>query len=410
MRAREATRARADNAPGSTAGPPAPLRLSPALLLIRRNPPVSLPVSRPRPPFPSYSFEEIPGPPPGSPLFPSSGISPSPARIFLPVSRLPVFPDAALRERALAEAWERLDPKFRLPNQVLGRRSTVGCVALEITQRCNLDCTLCYLSESSESVKDVPLEVLFERASTGSGRRYGRGRERAGHGRGPDAPRARASSSRSCGDIAERGPPPLPLHERHQGDARPARRSSRRPASSTSRSTWTRPRAARRYPTEASLNAVRREYIERARGLGIAVIFNTTVHARQPRGDPRARALLPRPLRRRRDGVLPGAGGDGPRRLAKPGPGSHARARSASASRRASGEGRARVGRRAPRAIPTATRRRCSRRSAAAPSTSSRTRRSTRRFLEETQGRPLRPARRAGGRAPGAPRARSGRP
>ena len=44
-----------------------------------------------------------------------------------------------------------------------GRRSTVGCVALEITQRCNLDCTLCYLSESSESVKDVPIGVVFER-------------------------------------------------------------------------------------------------------------------------------------------------------------------------------------------------------------------------------------------------------
>ena len=64
------------------------------------------------------------------------------------MSRLPAFPDASLRERALAEAWERLDPRFRLPNQVLGRRSTVGCVALEITQRCNLDCTLCYLSEA----------------------------------------------------------------------------------------------------------------------------------------------------------------------------------------------------------------------------------------------------------------------
>ena len=35
----------------------------------------------------------------------------------------------------------------------------------------------------------------------------------------------------------------------------------------------------KKYPNEESLNAVRREYIERARGLAIAVIFNTTVHA-----------------------------------------------------------------------------------------------------------------------------------
>src|SRR5205809_414300 len=36
-------------------------------------------------------------------------------------------------------------------------------VAVEITQRCNLDCTLCYLSESSEKVKDIPIELVFER-------------------------------------------------------------------------------------------------------------------------------------------------------------------------------------------------------------------------------------------------------
>ncbi len=39
----------------------------------------------------------------------------------------------------------------------------IGCVALEITQRCNLDCTACYLSEHSERVKDVPLEEIFRR-------------------------------------------------------------------------------------------------------------------------------------------------------------------------------------------------------------------------------------------------------
>ncbi len=53
--------------------------------------------------------------------------------------------------------------KFFRENQVLGRRNAIGCVALEITQRCNLDCTLCYLSESSERVKDIPLEDVFRR-------------------------------------------------------------------------------------------------------------------------------------------------------------------------------------------------------------------------------------------------------
>ena len=44
-----------------------------------------------------------------------------------------------------------------------GRRWPIGYVALEVTQRCNLDCTACYLSEHSEAVKDIPLEELFRR-------------------------------------------------------------------------------------------------------------------------------------------------------------------------------------------------------------------------------------------------------
>ncbi len=47
--------------------------------------------------------------------------------------------------------------------QYMGRRWAIGCVALEITQRCNLDCTLCYLSESSEALKDLPLPEIFRR-------------------------------------------------------------------------------------------------------------------------------------------------------------------------------------------------------------------------------------------------------
>ena len=47
--------------------------------------------------------------------------------------------------------------------QQMGRRWAIGCVALEITQRCNLDCTLCYLSEHSEAVADIPIEEIYRR-------------------------------------------------------------------------------------------------------------------------------------------------------------------------------------------------------------------------------------------------------
>src|SRR5437588_5307363 len=66
-------------------------------------------------------------------------------------------------QRLLADRWKKLEQPFQTDHQVLGRRSTIGCVAVEITQRCNLDCTLCYLSESSEKVKDIPLEVVLAR-------------------------------------------------------------------------------------------------------------------------------------------------------------------------------------------------------------------------------------------------------
>ena len=188
---------------------------------------------------------------------------------------LPVYPDLAERESMLRKTWERLDPPFRTPNQVLGRRSTIGCVALEITQRCNLDCTLCYLSESSASVKDVPMDVLF--------RRIDRVRELYGPGVGVQV---------TGGDPTLRKRDELVAIVRRLSDG------GLRPSLFTNGIRATRDllmeladaglfdvafhvdttQRRNRYSTEAALNAVRREYIERARGLKLAVIFNTTVH------------------------------------------------------------------------------------------------------------------------------------
>jgi hypothetical protein len=189
---------------------------------------------------------------------------------------LPTWADLGARERALAAGWERLDPAFRTPNQVLGRRSPIGCVALEITQRCNLDCTLCYLSESSESVKDLPVEVVF--------RRIDRIRDLYGPG---------VSVQVTGGDPT--------LRDRRELVAIVKRLADRdlRPSLFTNGLLATRDllselagaglfdvafhvdttQRRKRYPTEESLNEVRREYVERARGLRIAVVFNTTVHA-----------------------------------------------------------------------------------------------------------------------------------
>jgi len=50
--------------------------------------------------------------------------------------------------------------------QTDGQFYPIACVALEVTQRCNLDCTLCYLSDHAEMAHDVPLEFLFRRIDT----------------------------------------------------------------------------------------------------------------------------------------------------------------------------------------------------------------------------------------------------
>jgi pyruvate-formate lyase-activating enzyme len=190
---------------------------------------------------------------------------------------LPVFEkNLAVRERRLRLTWERLDPSFRTPNQVLGRRSTIGCVALEVTQRCNLDCTLCYLSESSESVRDVPLEVVFDRIDR-IVEAYGPGIGVQVTGGDPTL-RPREELVAIVRRIAERGLRPSLFTNGIRATRDLLRELAEAGLFDVAFHVDTTQRF-QRYPDEEALNAVRREYIERARGLKIAVIFNTTVHA-----------------------------------------------------------------------------------------------------------------------------------
>jgi pyruvate-formate lyase-activating enzyme len=193
-----------------------------------------------------------------------------------PLRGLPVYGDLAERERLLERAWHRLDPQFRTSNQVLGRRSTIGCVALEITQRCNLDCTLCYLSESAERIRDLPIEVIFERID-----------------------RIRETYGPGVGVQVTGGDPTLRPRQELVAIVRRIAQRGLRPSLFTNGIRVTRglleelaavglfdvafhvdtTQRLKRYADEEALNEVRRRYIERARGLKIAVIFNTTVHA-----------------------------------------------------------------------------------------------------------------------------------
>lgn len=162
------------------------------------------------------------------------------------------------------------------PHQVAGRRWVVGCVCLEITQRCNLDCTLCYLSERSEAVHDLPLEEIFRRIEM-IVEHYGPGTDVQVSGGEPTlrrhdelvaivrrlAARGLRASLFTNGIRATRD---LLIELAHAGLSDVAFHVD-----------TTQQRAG--YRNETDLNALRREYIEHARGLPLSVFFNTTVHA-----------------------------------------------------------------------------------------------------------------------------------
>ncbi len=177
-------------------------------------------------------------------------------------------------KKALSRTRMRMGRFFK-KNQFLGRKASIGCVSLEISQRCNLDCSLCYLSPSSSQVTDLPLREVFRRLEE----------IQAHFGVG-------ANVQISGGDPTMRDRNELVQIVRH------ARRLGLHPALVTNGIRCSRSllemlvenglsdvafhvdltQGRKGFQTEAQLNAVRREYIERARGLPLMVIFNTTVH------------------------------------------------------------------------------------------------------------------------------------
>lgn len=161
------------------------------------------------------------------------------------------------------------------PKQQMGSRWPIGCVALEITQRCNLDCTLCYLSEHSEAVRDIPLQEIFRRIEL-IHRHYGDNTDVQITGGDPTLRKkqellAIVQKVRSMGmrptlmtngikasrslleDLVEAGLADVAFHV----DTTQERKG---------------------FANEVELNKIRLEYIERAKDLPLSIFFNTTVH------------------------------------------------------------------------------------------------------------------------------------
>lgn len=161
------------------------------------------------------------------------------------------------------------------PGQQMGGRWPIGCVALEITQRCNLDCTLCYLSEHSESVRDVPLEEVFRRIDL-IHRHYGTNTDVQVTGGEPTL-RRRDELLAIVRRIRERG-------------MRPTLMTNGRKATRTLLEALAgaglvdvafhvdTTQQIKGFRSETDFNALRAACLDRCRGLPLSVMFNTTVH------------------------------------------------------------------------------------------------------------------------------------
>jgi tetraether lipid synthase len=174
---------------------------------------------------------------------------------------------AAARQRMIAtDQWTA--------SQLMGRRWPIGCVALEITQRCNLDCAACYLSENAEAVKDLPLEEVFRRIDM-IFKHYGPNADVQVTGGDPTL-RRRDELVAIVRRIREKGMRPTLFTNGIR-----ARRDLLQELVDAGlvdvafHVDMTQQRQG--YASEAALNAVRQEYIERTRGLRLSVMFNTTV-------------------------------------------------------------------------------------------------------------------------------------
>jgi molybdenum cofactor biosynthesis enzyme MoaA len=160
------------------------------------------------------------------------------------------------------------------PAQFVGRRTAIGCVALEVTQRCNLDCSACYLSEHSEAVKDLPLEEVFRRIDM-IHNTYGSDVDIQVTGGDPTLRKADELVA-IVQRISERGMRPALF----TNGIRATRALLTRLADAglidvAFHVDMTQER--RGYASEIELNELRLAYIERARGLPLAIYFNTTV-------------------------------------------------------------------------------------------------------------------------------------
>jgi len=160
-------------------------------------------------------------------------------------------------------------------NQQMGSRWPIACVALEITQRCNLDCTLCYLSEHSQSIQDLPLEEVLRRIEN-IYHYYGKNTDIQVTGGEPTL-REPSELTAIIAKISSLGMRATLMTNGIRASRTQLERLCK--AGLTDVAFHVDITQQRRgYSTELELNSIRTAYLERVKGLPVSVMFNTTLH------------------------------------------------------------------------------------------------------------------------------------
>ena len=184
---------------------------------------------------------------------------------------------ATLGERGdpLTDARERMMRAAQwAPWQGVGHRMAIGCVALEITQRCNLNYTYCYLSENSKVLKDVPITELFRRIDLIVAH-YGPGTDVQVTGGEPTL-RNRDELIAIVERLVAKGLRPSLFTNGIKVTRGLLEELSRAGLVDVAfHVDLTQQRTG--FDSEQSLNAIRLQYLSLARGLPLAVMFNTTL-------------------------------------------------------------------------------------------------------------------------------------
>jgi molybdenum cofactor biosynthesis enzyme MoaA len=161
------------------------------------------------------------------------------------------------------------------PGQQMGRRWAVGCVALEITQRCNLDCSLCYLSEHSEAVHDIPLGEILRRIDL-IHRFYGPHTDVQITGGDPTL-RQRDELIAIVDRVAALNMRPTLMTNGIKASRELLAQLAAVGLTDVAFHVDT-TQGRKNYGNETELNTVREACIEAAAGLGLNIMFNTTIH------------------------------------------------------------------------------------------------------------------------------------